>query len=324
MNIALTGATGFVGSHFVELLTEKGFQPTCLIRKTSNLHWLPADKLRFVTGDLAQTESLREFVEGADWIFHLAGLTKGRNEADYFRVNYEGTVRLIRAIEQFNPNLKRFVLVSSQAAAGPSPNGVPLKESDPPHPVSAYGRSKLAAEEFLRNESRVPFTIVRPPAVYGPRDRDVYAAFKMAARGLVPVIGKNKMLSLIFVKNLVHGLFLSAEKEESLGQTYFLSDGPPHSWKKITEMISQSLDKHPIKIPIPEWSLVVPAEISGLLGKILNRPMLLNREKIVEIKQRYWTVDISKAERELGYRPIWSTGEGIRETANWYLEQGWL
>ncbi len=324
MNIAMTGATGFVGSHFAELLLEKGFQPTCLIRKTSNLHWLPADKLRFVTGDLTQAESLREFVQDADWIFHLAGLTKGKNESDYFRANYEGTVQLIRAVKQFNPNLKRFIFVSSQAAAGPSPNGVPLKETDPPHPVSSYGRSKLAAEEFVRKEAGIPFTIVRPPAVYGPRDRDVYAAFKMVSRGIVPVVGKDKFLSLVYVKNLVQGLLLAAEKEAALGQTYFFSDGPPLSWKKVTEIIADALDKHPIKIPVPEWLLVVPAEISGLWGKIVNRPMLLNREKIIEIKQHYWTVDISKAEKELGYRPAWSTEEGIRETAHWYREQGWL
>jgi nucleoside-diphosphate-sugar epimerase len=263
-------------------------------------------------------------VESAAWVVHIAGLTKGRNEADYFRANYDGTVHLVQAIEKFNPSIKRFVFVSSQAAAGPSSDGMGRKESDPPNPLSAYGRSKLAAENFLRNETDLPFTIVRPPAVYGPRDRDVYTAFKMAARGFLPVVGKNKLLSLLYVKNLVQALFLVAQHEAALEQTYFFSDGPPLPWEHVTQLISEALDAHPIKIPVPEWSLVLPAEISGLLGKILKRPMLLNREKILEIKQPYWTVDISKAERELGYRPAWSTEQGIRETAVWYREQGWL
>ncbi len=323
MKIALTGATGFVGSHLVELLLEENLSPTCLIRQTSNLRWLPAGKLEFVTGDLNAPESLRPFVESADWVFHLAGLTKGRNEKEYFLANYEGTVQLVRAIEKYNSTLNRLIFVSSQAAAGPSPDGTPLKETDPPRPLSAYGRSKLKAEIFLR-QTDLPVTIVRPPAVYGPRDRDVYAAFKMVAKGILPVLGKNKILSLVYVKNLVHALLLAARTETALGETYFVSDGPPVSWEEVTDLIAQALDKHPLKIPIPEWSLVIPAEISGLLGRILNRPMLLNREKILEIKQHYWTVDISKAEKELRYKPKWNTEQGVRETARWYREEGWL
>lgn len=324
MRIAVTGATGFIGSHLIESLLQKGDHPVCLIRKTSNLQWLPYPEIEFVTGNLQEPESLVDFVKNAEAVIHLAGITKARTEAEYRAGNFAGTINLVRAIQKFNPEIRRFVYASSQAAAGPSPDGVPLKEDDAPHPVSAYGRSKLEAETYLKNTEAFPFTIIRPPAVYGPRDKDVFSAFKLCARGIQPLVGKDKYLSIAFVKNLVKGFLLALEKECARRETYFITDDGILTWKTLTQMIANALGKKPIRIHIPESLLSVPAELSGLIGNILNRPMLFSRDKIMEIRQHFWTVDISKAKVELGYKPDFTTEEGIRETARWYLENGWL
>ncbi|NOY76495.1 MAG: NAD(P)-dependent oxidoreductase [Calditrichaeota bacterium] len=324
MKIGVTGATGFIGSHLVEALLDKGHEPVCLIRKTSNLQWLPETGLSFKTGDLRNPDSLKDFVTGLDGIIHLAGLTKARNEADYMDGNYRTTVTLVEAIRTYNPSLQRFLFASSQAAVGPSSDGIPLTEEAPPHPISAYGRSKLAAERFLKAQKDFPFTIIRPPAVYGPRDRDVYAAFKMCRSGIVPLVGKHKYVSLVFVKNLVKGIELAFASPLAIGKTYFIADEGIFLWDTLMDWIADALGKHPIRIRIPENLLIIPAEMSGLIGKILNRPMLLNREKIMEIKQHYWTVDITRAKTELGYRPDFTTPEGIRLTAEWYIKNGWL
>ena len=324
MKIGVTGATGFIGSHLVEALIREGHQPVCLIRKTSNLHWLPKTGIQFRTGDLRNPESLREFVTGLDGIIHLAGITKARNEAEYLEGNYRATVNLIEAVQKYNPNLGRFLHASSQAAIGPSIDGTPLTEDAPPHPISAYGRSKLKTEYFLNNQHDLPITIIRPPAVYGPRDRDIFAAFKMCNSGILPIVGKNKYLSLVFVQNLVKGILLTLENQQAIGKAYFFSDDDIFPWETLMNWIADSLGKHPLRIHIPENLLIIPAEISGLIGKILNRPMLLNREKIMEIKPQYWTVDITRAKTELGYQPDFTTQEAIHLTANWYLENGWL
>jgi len=324
MKIGVTGATGFIGSHLVETLLNEGHQPVCLIRKTSNLHWLPQTGIQFRMGDLRNPDSLKEFVTGLDGIIHLAGITKARKEAEYLNGNYQTTVTLVEAVRKYNPSLQRFLFASSQAAVGPSFDGTPLTEDAAPHPISAYGRSKLAAERFLNAQKEFPFTIIRPPAVYGPRDRDVYAAFKMCQLGIVPLVGKNKYLSLVFVKNLVKGILLAFTSPLATGKTYFITDEGVFLWDTLMDLIANALGKHPIRIRIPENLLVIPAEISGLIGKILNRPMLLNREKIMEIKQHYWTVDITRAKTELGYQPDFATSEAIRLTAEWYIKNGWL
>lgn len=324
MKIGVTGATGFIGSHLVEALIREGHQPVCLIRKTSNLHWLPKTGIQFRMGDLRDPETLRIFVKGLDGIIHLAGITKARNEAEYLEGNYQATVNLIEAVRKYNSNLKRFLHASSQAAIGPSLDGIPLTEDAPPHPVSAYGRSKLKTEYFLKNQQDLPITIIRPPAVYGPRDRDIFAAFKMCHSGILPIVGKNKYLSLVFVQNLIKGILLALGNQQAIGKAYFFSDGSIFPWETLMDWIADSLGKHPLRIHIPENLLIIPAEISGLIGRILNRPMLLNREKIMEIKPKYWTVDITRAKTELGYQPDFTTQEAIRLTAKWYLDNGWL
>ena len=190
MDVLVTGSTGFIGSHLVELLLQKGCRVRCLIRKTSDLQWLKDLPVEFVEGDIADPPSLARAVRGVEYIYHSAGLTKARTEDQYFRANAGGTRSLLEAARDVAPGLKRFLFLSSQTAAGPSPTITPITEEFPPRPITTYGRSKLQGEkECLSVSGRVPVTICRAPAVYGPRDKDVFEFFHTVSRGLQPMAG---------------------------------------------------------------------------------------------------------------------------------------
>ena len=187
MKALVTGGTGFIGSHLTEALIRKGVQVRCLLRKTSDLKWLKGLPIEFVHGDCNDKTSLEKAVRGVDWVFHLAGVTKAIKEETYFEVNGLGTENLIHACLENNPRLQKFIYISSQAAAGPSRNGCNKKELDPCEPVSFYGRSKRVGEELvLTHAHELPVLILRPSAVYGPRDKDIFAFFKCLSRRIKP------------------------------------------------------------------------------------------------------------------------------------------
>lgn len=200
----VTGANGFVGSHLVEALLHRGYRVRCLVRKTSNLRWLSGLNVEYVYCDIAEKDSLRDAVRGVDFVFHCAGLTKARNREEYFKANAEGTKNLVEVCLKHNPELKRFVYVSSQAAVGPGSDEKPLNEEAPCRPVTHYGESKLEGEKIvLAYVSRLPITIVRPPAVYGPRDTDILGFFKVANSRFRVSFGLGQsFLSLVYVKDL--------------------------------------------------------------------------------------------------------------------------
>ena len=210
MRALLTGATGFIGSYFAQYLIEKGYQVRCLVRTSSNLRWIADLDVECVYGSLENNGSLKEALADVDYVLHLAGITKGLQEEDFIRHNVDGTKNLLQAVLESGQKFKRFLYVSSQAAAGPSATLQPLDEQSDLHPITPYGRSKLQAEQLVHSLSgHVPYTIVRPPAVYGPRDTDVLQFFKTVKMGLLPKLnGHDQYASIIHVKDLVRGLFL--------------------------------------------------------------------------------------------------------------------
>jgi len=325
MRIALTGATGFVGSWLAEELIHDGHELTCLVRPTSNLHWIQHLPLRKVVGDVTDRDSLADFVEGQDILIHAAGVTKARTEEEYLRANAQSTQNLLEVVLQVHPHLKRFVLISSQAAAGPSSPGAPKSEEAPPEPLTAYGRSKLAAERIaLKYRDQIPVTIIRPPAVYGPRDRDVFAYFRLANWRLMPLLGKNGQVSVVFVRNLTYGIRLAMDHPRAVNEIYFLTDDGTFSWRQLGQMIAEAVGKHAVPIRVPMVVIRFLAGLSQIYSNLTRRAVLLNREKLLEIRQPYWTLSIEKAKRELGYSPPYTTREAIHLTAQWYREQGWL
>jgi len=260
----VTGANGFVGSHLVEGLLDKGYRVRCLVRKTSNKRWLSGLEVEFVHGDITEKSSLKSVVKDVDLVFHVAGLTKAKNRDEYVRTNAEGTKNLVEACLEGNANIQRFVYVSSQAAVGPGNDEQPLNETASCRPITYYGESKLQGERIvLQHISKLPITVVRPPAVYGPRDSDMLGFFKVANKGFRISFGRGEsFLSLCYVKDLVDGIILAAENPKSIGQIYFIADDKVYSWREAFKIIARVLNKRTISLKIPKTFVFLVAFLS--------------------------------------------------------------
>ena len=320
MKALVTGATGFIGSHLCEELVKRGYKVTCLSRNPSNLNWIENLDIRLIKGDCTIIESLLDAVVDVDYIFHLAGLTKACSGKDFFCINTKGTENLIKAVSERAPELKRFIFLSSLSAAGPSKNGVPLQEDSVPSPVSDYGRSKLEGEKaVLKYHGLLPITILRPPAVYGPRDKDLLVFFKMIKKGVFPDWGKC-YYSLLYVDDLVQGIILSAENRKAEGKIYFLSDNKYYTGGEIATEISSALNVKITQIKVPKF--IMP--FFAFIGEKINKRGIINRDKMKELSHSYWTCDAKKATEELGFIPKVGLKEGIKWTADWYRIHRWL
>ncbi|MBI4822992.1 MAG: NAD-dependent epimerase/dehydratase family protein [Nitrospirae bacterium] len=321
MKVLVTGATGFIGSHLVEELLRRDYEVTCLVRKTSNLQWLDGLDITLLYGDCEDRESLFSAVKGQELILHLAGLTKAKKARDFFRINTLGTENLVSVVAQAEPNIRKFVFLSSLAAVGPSRNGKPVNEDTLPQPVSEYGRSKLQAEEaVLKFKNHLPVTIIRPPAVYGPRDKDLYVFYRMLKKGIFPYWGMC-YYSLIYVDDLVKAITEIGVSTDTYGETYFVSDGNIYSNVDIANAISQAVGSRPIRLRIPNRFLPIIASIGGILSR---KTGIINIDKIKEICYPRWVCDSSKANMKFGFLPKTKIKEGITWTANWYKIHRWL
>jgi len=322
----ITGGTGFIGSHLTKALIRKGVQVRCLLRKTSDLTWLKDLPIEFIPGDCNDKTSLEEAVRGVDWVFHLAGVTKAIKEGTYFEVNGLGTENLIHACLENNPRLQKFIYISSQAAAGPSRSGSNKKESDPCEPVSFYGRSKRMGEEsVLAHAHELPAVILRPSAVYGPRDKDVFALFKCLSRRIKPCLtGRRRRLSLCYVGDIVEGILLAVETQTKSGEIVFLSDGNDYRIEEIGDIVAHVMGITALRIRVPARMVVGIACFSDVLSQLLGRPFLLNKDKAKEIVQQEWVCDITKAKTLLGFEPRVPLLEGAGLTFEWYKKEKWL
>ncbi len=326
MNTLVTGATGFIGSHLVALLLSKGHHVRCLVRKTSNLIWLKDLPVTFIEGDVFDDAALAKAVDGVDYIYHSAGMTKAKTRDEYFKANAEGTRRLLHVAATNNPGLRRFLHVSSQAAAGPSPSKTPITEDIPPHPITNYGRSKLQSEvECQAFDGKLRYTICRPPVVYGPRDKDVFEFFHTFSRGLQPMIGfHDTYVSMIHVQDLIRGFVMAAESDAAVGQTYFIASSRVYSWKEIGEATRAAMGKGALRLRIPIPGVYAVAAVAELLAKFSPKPALINFEKARDMVQDYWTCDAAKAKRDFGFEQAISLGDGVNDTIDWARKQGWL
>jgi nucleoside-diphosphate-sugar epimerase len=324
--VLVTGGTGFVGSHLVELLLRKGYAVTCLVRDPQRLRWLAGLPVEMVVGDCSQPETLVDAVRNASIIFHVAGLTKARKVRDYYTVNHIGTKNILQACVRINPAIKRFILVSSLAAAGPSPDGTPVKERDTPRPVSDYGKSKLLAEEeTLRYKETFPVVILRPSAVYGPRDRDMYELFCWAARGItLELFGGERYINPCYVEDLATAILLAAEKSTQSGSKYFVAENSAYSWSAFRQALLATGGVKAFNIKIPYAVAYLIGLVSELGGLFTSQPALTNRQKVREAAQKYWTCDLSKTENELGFKALFPLARGLTVTWKWYRDNNWL
>jgi nucleoside-diphosphate-sugar epimerase len=321
----VTGANGFVGSHLVDLLLKKGHVVKCITRKTSKLTWLEEKNIQIYDCGLNNKEELRKAFEGADYIFHIAGVVKSKYKEGYFKGNVDTTHTLLDAALN-NKTLKKFIVVSSLTAVGPAANGKPVDETTECRPITTYGRSKLAQEELTKSfRVQIPVTICRAPAIYGERDTEILIFFKTFNKGLMTTIGfKTKSLSLLHVKDLVNGLYLSAVSEKSAGETYFISSEKFYTWEEVGHITEKVLGKKPLKIKVPHFAVYSIATIAEFFSFFSSKAATLNIEKAKDITQCDWICDTSKAVKDLGYRQEISLEEGIKSTIDWYRKMRWI
>jgi nucleoside-diphosphate-sugar epimerase len=324
MKVFITGGTGFIGSHLVDsLLAETDTEVFALVRDLNNKKWLEGREIHCLEGDL---ESLPSLPEDVDIIFHLAGSTKARKPADYYTVNQGGSASLFQSLADRKLRPGRLVLLSSLAAAGPSRAGRPVRESDPPQPLTPYGRSKLAGElEALKFKDRFPLTIIRVGPVFGPRDRDFITLFRMVKKGIMPTFGSaSHQVSLCYVKDLVKALKQSMHDDSPSGEIFNIGDPKPYSWDDFGRTAGMVLGKSPrmIRFPLPIVYLV--AMISEAACKISGRVSILDRNKIRDMRQDAWVADIGKAQERLGFSPDYTLEEALRETITWYRDHHWI
>lgn len=327
MKILVTGGTGFIGFHLVQTLLQDHHEVTCLIRKSSNTHWLESlGDIRYVHGELLQPESLSEAVQGQDWIFHLAGAVTAVNRHRYIRVNHDGSRNLIQAVNRHNPTVQKFIYISSLAAGGPSVPGTPRTEEMTDAPVTHYGESKLLAENMLLEYSRtIPLTILRPPVVYGPLDVGVLTFFQLVNKGWqIRFTGEPLFLSMVYVQDLVNAMIRLAESSRSTGEYYYISDGITYSMTRIQQILAAELHKEPHSLPIPRFLAYLPALISELTIKVTRKPSFLNLQKVKEMTQPAWVCSSDKLQQHLGYTARYPLEKGAHETAEWYRSNGWI
>jgi nucleoside-diphosphate-sugar epimerase len=324
--VLVTGATGFVGSHLVDQLIERGKSVRCLVRQSSKLRYLKHPNIELVYGGLDESTDWEAALADVDTIYHVAGTTFARRAKDYFTVNHQGTEAVLAQALKRRNEIKKFVHISSLAAVGPGPDGKPVNEDTLPSPITPYGRSKLLGEEAVHAVADLlPVTIVRPPAVYGPRDYGIFEFFKAVKGGMFPMIGRNdKRVSLVHVRDLADGIILAGESEVSAGRTYFISSEDDYSMRAVADLIAALMRRRLRSFAIPRsvaYGVALAAEAGAAL---MRRPPVINRDKVIDLSQTSWTCSIERARSELGYNPRVPLEAGLRETLEWYKGEGWL
>jgi dihydroflavonol-4-reductase len=324
--VLVTGSNGFIGGHLVESLLGRSCSVRCLVRKTSDLTRLKELDVTRVEADLSDAKSLLRAVEGVDWIFHLAGKTKASSREEFFQANAAGTENLLNAAARGNSGLKRFVYVSSLAAAGPSRGGRPVTESDEPRPVTWYGESKLEGERItLRFGDRIPVTLVRPPPVFGPWDEDMLKLFQAVSRGVIPFIGKrSSSAAFLYVEDLVAGLIQAAETPSASGRTYFLANVSCMEWIEFGRIAARAMGVRALPVRVPFWMLAAGVRLRHAVMPESQKPSILNPQKLPEYRESRWCCDPARAEAELGFRPRYGIPEAVAKTVGWYRSRGLL
>lgn len=323
MRALITGASGFIGGHLAEGLCRRGYDVFCLVRKTSLVSHLRHLPVGLISGDLTDAASLHAAVRGMDYVFHLAGVIASLDRWEYEAINIHGTRNLVRAVLQEAYGLKRFVFVSSISAAGPSPPDRSLSETDEPRPVSEYGRSKLAAERIVLDaRSRLPVTVIRPPNVLGPRQRELRQSIRLIRRRIVPVLGNGRpQTSLADVDDVVRAVAIAAENPRAVGETYFITDGNAYAWREIVAAIIRKLGLRPPFLRIPFAVQYAASWIEEKTARQQYRRPRVTREQLLAVRNHNWIYDGTKIEQQLGFRPVWDMPSSIRRAVDWILRQ---
>lgn len=327
--ILITGASGFIGSFIVEEALNRGFEVWAAVRKSSSRQFLQDERLRLIELDLGSENRLKEQMKDCrfDYVVHAAGVTKCLNKADFRRINTEGTKHLVKALSALDMPLKRFVYLSSLSIMGAIHEQQPyteILESDTPKPNTAYGKSKLEAEQWLETQN-IPYIILRPTGVYGPRERDYFMMAKSIKAHTDFAVGyKQQDITFVYVTDVIQAVFLALENGQT-GRKYFLSDGEVYQSSTFSDLIRHELG-NPwwIRITAPIWLLRIITFFGEFVGHLTGQVTALNNDKYNIMRQRNWRCDIEPARQELGYQPKVKLEEGVRRSIQWYKENKWL
>ena len=331
MKILITGASGFIGSFIVEEALKQGFETWAAVRKSSSKEYLQDERIHFIELNLSSKAQLIEQLRPHqfDYVVHAAGVTKCLNKADFHRINTEGTKNLVDALLDLQMPLKRFVFLSSLSVFGAIKERLPydeIREDDTPQPNTEYGRSKLEAERYIDSiGSRLPYIILRPTGVYGPKEKDYFMMAKSIKQHIDFAVGYQRQdITFVYVTDVVQAVFLALEKGET-GRKYFLSDGQVYQSTTFSDLIHEELGRPWwLRITAPVWVLRVVTFFGEYIGHMTGKVTALNNDKYNILRQRNWRCDIEPARRELGFEPKVQLKEGVKTTIQWYKDHKWL
>ena len=331
MKILITGASGFIGSFIVEEALKQGFETWAAVRKSSSKEYLQDERIHFIELNLSSKAQLIEQLRlhQFDYVVHAAGVTKCLNKADFRRINTEGTKNLVDALLDLQMPLKRFVFLSSLSVFGAIKEQLPydeIREDDTPKPNTEYGRSKLEAERYIDSiGSRLPYIILRPTGVYGPREKDYFMMAKSIKQHIDFAVGYQRQdITFVYVTDVVQAVFLALEKGET-GRKYFLSDGQVYQSTTFSDLIHEELGRPWwLRITAPVWVLRVVTFFGEYIGHMTGKVTALNNDKYNILRQRNWRCDIEPTRHELGFEPKVQLKEGVKTTIQWYKDHKWL
>jgi len=348
MTILVTGASGFIGSYIVQEGLDKGFEVWAGVRGTSSRGYLQDERIKFAQLDLSNPDKLLQQLQqykeqmdgnGWDYVVHAAGATKCLNEEDFYRTNTDGTRNLIDALRTAGMTPKRFVFVSSLSIFGavreeairrPSAENPwiysPILLTDTPMPNTAYGRSKLKAEEYLLQQKDFPYTILRPTGVYGPREKDYFMMAKSIKQHIDFAVGyKPQEITFIYMMDVVQAIYKCIASPAAQGKAYFLSDGEVYNSRRFSDLLQQHLgNPWVLHIKAPLWLLRIICWVSTRVSHLTGKMNALNDDKFYILSQRNWQCDIEPAKRDFGFQPQWKLEQGVEATIKWYKENGWI
>ena len=325
--ILITGATGFIGSFIVEEALRRGMEVWAAVRKSSNCRYLQDARIHQIELHLDDKEQLKRQLSALrlDYVVHAAGVTKSLHKEDFARTNTEGTRHLAEALVELKMPLRRFVFLSSLSIFGPVHEQQPYQEitaSDSPQPNTAYGRSKLAAEQLLASIPNLPYIILRPTGVYGPRERDYMMMVESIRQHVDFAVGfRPQVITFVYVADVVHAVFLALDHGR-VGGSYFLTDGGEYSSRTFSDLVWEELGRPwLLRLKAPVWLLRIITCCGEYAGRLTGKVTALNNDKFHILKQRNWRCDIRPAREELGYEPQVSLAEGVKRTVAWWKQE---